>query len=315
MFIETIPTLLTSRVWEWPEPLRWSAVAVVLILAFLAINTFFGYRLRHFAIPAHLPAPVGGLVGSGVFAAIYMGNLYDAFATLAIACVTYFISLIRLNRARAADQLERAFDEDPISTASEDRFGHLSIAQRLAKRLSTGCGPIVIIGRYGSGKTSVGNLVYEMLSQDSRRQKRHHEWLKISVSGWGISDPEARAKEILGAICDHIQEDVDTIALREQCRGFIRGVFGEVHWLARLAFSAQDRSARIITDQLDKLLALSDKSVLVILDDFERSARSDDGRYRWDAGVAEVVDGDPCLATRSPRAESTVFHQSVARGS
>jgi hypothetical protein len=296
--INEIPVVYSIHALEWDLLLLWPAGILIGITAFVAIASIAGYHPRHFVKKAHLPAPIAGCIGGGIFIGLHEESFTTGIATLGLCLVAFLMAsgiATACRRKPMPGNRPKKFNEAPITTPEEDHYALKNRAQTLAKRIRSGCGPILVMGRYGSGKSSLANLVFDALAEKPpaplrRTQEAPIEWLKVSVSGWGLQSPESRAKEILGSVCDHIQDQVDTMALREQCRGFLRDIFGDMHWIARISFGLQPRSVREIADQMDHLLKVADKRVLLILDDFERNARVSGGTYDWHCGISELIE-------------------------
>lgn len=298
VLIDNIPIVYSSRALSWEPWLLWSAAALLGLTAFSAITWTIGYYPRHFVKAQHLPAPVAGFIGSGLLIGLHTESVAIGITTLCLTTIGFLAAsalVYQIRKWSARMDHRQAFNEAPISDPDADRYGLNHRAVALANRIRIGCGPILIIGRYGSGKSSLANLIYRSLTNPiststKRTRSISPEWIQISVSGWGLHNPESRAKEILASVCDRIQDRVDTTALREECRGFLRSVFGDLHWIARISFALQRRSMRDIASQIDHLLDIANTRVLLVLDDFERNAPVVDGSHEWNSGVSEVIE-------------------------
>lgn len=301
--INHLPDPFTCRVWEWPIPgVAGFLLGLVLITALLHAAD---YRICHFLRLEAMPAPVAGVIGSGVFVGLVDARVADGVFAAAIAIILLFMGLLfrlwlsvltRLPKSRS----EGAFKERPIETAEQDRFRYTARARRLAARLRAGGGPILVIGRYGSGKSSLTNLVFEELEQGDKivpgthsphehRMRRKEKWLKIRVSGWGIQEPEARARTIVSEVCEKMNDYIDTLPLRGYCSRTIEELFGEMHWSTRLAYSFSRPAIEELSRHMDSLLEIGGMRALLVVDDFERNAEKG-GKYRWHAGVSELLE-------------------------
>ena len=274
-------------------------VAVQVIMSLFFAITFFSfiiylleYKTKQFFNYKHLPAPYAGLLGGNVLIYLLSNNISESFICLSISISTFYISLIITNNLQPKFiRLENtSHGEHPIFKEDDDEYEYTRKAARISDRVHLGTGPLLLIGEYGSGKTSLTRLIYSKLkekSQNSPALKNRSEWIYVNVSGWGLKEPNSRARKILLAVCAELNPYVDTLVVREYCSGYIQGLFGSSSWISNLIFQL-DRTNNIdIASYIQDLIKFSNKRILLVLDDFERSNQTG---ITWDCGVAELLD-------------------------
>jgi hypothetical protein len=109
------------------------------------------------------------------------------------------------------EQLKAWFaDDNPIETAHDDYFSFWPMAQRLADRFKQEdeSPSIAVIGEFGSGKSSLANLVMKNL-EDSRVKVK-----LVKVELWPYHTPQAAVEGIIRALIDALAEEVPVVALR-----------------------------------------------------------------------------------------------------
>lgn len=116
-------------------------------------------------------------------------------------------------------------NDDPICSPDEDRFGHRAVAQRMSKRLSMSDAPAqAVVGRLGSGKTTIRELVKCYLHENSTSLSVE----LVTVELWPYETPRAAVEGILDVLVDALSRDVSI----SQLSG-IPSRYGEV--IARIA--------------------------------------------------------------------------------
>ena len=103
----------------------------------------------------------------------------------------------------------RSWTDSEIRTRSEDGFGFEEYAQVLARRVSEVGAPLTfgIFGHWGSGKTSLMNLIDEQIKLSEKKKKRvgnRFETLWINV--WQFSNQEELWHAFLQAIFSEVEE-------------------------------------------------------------------------------------------------------------
>jgi hypothetical protein len=105
-----------------------------------------------------------------------------------------------------------ALRETPAGPWTQDLFGHRTLAQRIARRLSQAKGrdeSVALLGSFGSGKTTVLNWVQAEL--DSARSPRI--WI-CQVNAWGFERSVSAPGYILRRIVETLDEHVDCLSVQ-----------------------------------------------------------------------------------------------------
>ncbi len=102
----------------------------------------------------------------------------------------------------------------PPELPEDDAFDHAPIARRIANRLRTSA-PFtppsqVIVGPYGSGKSTIGKMVQIYLE----RKTSGPTVRLVRIELWAYETPSAAAKGILSALISAVSEDADVTGLR-----------------------------------------------------------------------------------------------------
>lgn len=294
-FVESLSIPFASRMDDWSPWSRLAMTAFSGVLAIAALMRWCGHRVAHFTQAAYPPAAWAGVLAGSLFIAIEYQSLVAGVLTAGLgACLVLVAAVIAELPGRSVSS-ERSIslsEESPITVPEEDGFAFVPKAHRIADSIRCGDrGPWLIVGRYGSGKSSLTNLIWHRLNAEKGSVPHGHSsaWMRVRVSGWGLESPEARARLILTELCDELDFVVDTLALRDYCQNFIRETFSETHWSLRLFLGTIQPSLNEAVLHLDRILAAVDRRVILILDDFERTAESGDG-YSWKGGVEETLD-------------------------
>jgi KAP family P-loop domain len=99
-------------------------------------------------------------------------------------------------------------DDVPIESARDDRFSFVPMARRIANRIKVEgkSASIAVIGKLGSGKSSLAKLVAEQLA--------HSHVKLVIVELWRYNTPQAAVEGIIHALVDALAEEVPVVALR-----------------------------------------------------------------------------------------------------
>lgn len=100
-------------------------------------------------------------------------------------------------------------NDKEISQKCDDQFGHWEIAARIRTRLEhpVEAPTMALIGRVGSGKSSVRELVMRQLEEQSRVRM-------VSLSLWPYETPEAAVRGILSTLVRELGREVNALPLR-----------------------------------------------------------------------------------------------------
>jgi hypothetical protein len=167
-----------------------------------------------------------------------------------------------------------AAGERPVDSTEFDLFRHRAIASRIAQTIARSGGPVALLGRFGTGKSSILNLLRAELDQSST------PLVHTSLDVWAAPEPEDVPRLALDRIVTALDEVVETIAFRTLPTSYQR--------LAAAEPSGRLNSALGIgasTDSLDELKRLSpilqvlDIRIVLIIEDIERAGHQFDYRH------------------------------------
>lgn len=103
--------------------------------------------------------------------------------------------------------------DEPISIKEKDRLGMWSHACALARVVQDAPKPFTIAlqGQWGCGKTSLMNLMYNLLCEEKKDKKSEEKFCGVYVSAWkcalAAGAPDEAASRVLDAIRDKIKEE------------------------------------------------------------------------------------------------------------
>ncbi|MFF0492912.1 P-loop NTPase fold protein [Nocardia sp. NPDC004068] len=115
-----------------------------------------------------------------------------------------------------SDEPIRSDDSDaPITSAAQDHLSRSVFATRIAQRIArTGIGPSVVFGLagpWGSGKTSVLNMITEALQDNSPQPAGSTgHWSVVQFTPWAVSDVDALLTEFYTAIASALPAKATT---------------------------------------------------------------------------------------------------------
>lgn len=166
----------------------------------------------------------------------------------------------------------------PVLTKSENRIpAHERTAERILSRLladahgESGFLPsVALIGRYGSGKTSICNLVEDRYKTDAWPQRTRVLFCRFE--GWQYLTPEAAVHGLVTAISGQLECLVDTPALwalSGMYSALAKGTSGLWWAAAGLLFGAAHTPVQVLSRIGENLIRLNTRLV-VFVDDFDR---------------------------------------------
>lgn len=173
------------------------------------------------------------------------------------------------------DLLDWIMTEEPIVHPSQDMFGHKHIAKRIARRiLSSDSATIGLTGPYGSGKSSVVNLVKYYLATPGSLDAAPSSGRQIiccDVRGWGRAH-ENIAQQVLNIVLHEVKKYVDVSSLigvpasYRQALGEADSFVGSV----ATALSHGTPEPLVQLQRLDNILAVANLRVVLFLEDLDR---------------------------------------------
>lgn len=179
------------------------------------------------------------------------------------------------------------FVDNPISTASEDLLQRSKFVERIVREIdmidaSQGY-VLAVMGQWGSGKTSVLNLVKESL--------QNKEMIVVDYNPWLLSGTEALVAGLFGEINAHLKQrgkQYRSIAAKMLRYSDLIAPLAAIpvagSWsatlLAALGFAKKFRELRSVSvaaqkEQVTKALRSLDHPIVVIIDDIDRLDRAE----------------------------------------
>lgn len=165
-------------------------------------------------------------------------------------------------------------DDTPIQSLAADRFHLTEMARRIADRIGDrGAASIAVVGRLGSGKSSLVRLVEEQLGL----QRKPTEIVRVSL--WPYENTQAAAAGILVAITKRLGQHINTMGMGRLPAEYVRaiegagGIYGGV---LRLLAAPRDPTDSLA--KLEEILICIDVNLVVWIEDFERFADGEDQR-------------------------------------
>jgi len=181
--------------------------------------------------------------------------------------------------------LKWIMEELPIESPSQDLFGIDIIARRITNHLkSSHMHTIGVVGPYGSGKSSLLNLVEYHLGvmSDTRHDRSTNEQgtqsfkgrlVVTRVGGWGRIKGSV-GEQILASAIDTLSVHIDCLSLitlpanyREALRE-ATGTFGAI----AAALLNRTRDPVTALEKLDGILTASNMRLIIFLEDFDRNS-------------------------------------------
>lgn len=171
-------------------------------------------------------------------------------------------------------------DDRPIETEAENRIPrHAGVARRVLNRLfsetnggSSALPSIAVIGPYGSGKTSVCNMVRTIYMQE---KESHPEWpvaFFCRFEAWQFLTPEACVKGLMGEIAKTVLSKVDASELWKMPEKYLEAVKAVGNpWASFLAsLGGAGSSPDDVADRLGNALIRINARLVIFVDDFDR---------------------------------------------
>lgn len=160
--------------------------------------------------------------------------------------------------------------DEEISDPAFDAFGHDIVAERMVRRLTQDpASTMVLIGRRGSGKTSIRKLVERRLFEAGTTQA--HGCLLVSVSLWPFDSIHSAARGILDAIVRTLATEVDVGHITGVPDEYVEAIsYAEPSVAAALRLASPGRDPEAIIERIATVAQTIRRHVVVWIEDIER---------------------------------------------
>ena len=164
--------------------------------------------------------------------------------------------------------------ERPLASGDRDMFQRNRIVARVVNNVAVDRRHVALLGRFGSGKSSILNLFVAELA-------RQPDTLVVAqFDVWAVPNPEDVPRVALSRIVGALDEYVNTIHLRSMPHVYQRLISNEsTGWLSAAFEVEHSRDSIELLSGLSKILATIDARLLLIVQDVERAGKSFDTRH------------------------------------
>jgi len=170
-------------------------------------------------------------------------------------------------------------DDQPIKREDESWFPqHCAVARRILKKLlsepnkdSLVLPSVALIGPYGSGKTSICNLVKDIYRKEKNTQ-RNPELIFCRFEAWQFLSAEAAVKNLIDVAAREVIRLADFPELWRIPQKYVEAVKASGSWwssVCAVLFGGSDNPEEIVSIIGDALLRLNVRLVIFV-DDFDR---------------------------------------------
>ena len=180
--------------------------------------------------------------------------------------------------------------EEPIDEITDDIFDMKVISRRICRALlEPKLKSIALVGEYGSGKSSILNMVEYYLKPENREELADYivngkgnsidinkDIVTCKVNGWGFTKGTA-AEHILECAVNELGKHVDVCSLRfmpEQYTAAM-GSSGNVLIQTLSSLATCCKSPLEMLKRMDNLLKAIDKNIVIFLEDVDRNKNED----------------------------------------
>ncbi|OHB59690.1 MAG: hypothetical protein A2173_02675 [Planctomycetes bacterium RBG_13_44_8b] len=160
--------------------------------------------------------------------------------------------------------IEWSLRELPIDEISEDLFNHKYVAEKIKKILKSSPNKNVgIIGGFGSGKSSIINLI---MSQRSKKD------IYCKIEGWGFKEDTA-IEHILQLIIEELKNNFDCLSIYNVPKQYHDAMTNSGNYVFSFlsVFIQGTRNPEKILRKIDNTLQCLNKKLFIILEDIDRN--------------------------------------------
>lgn len=170
-------------------------------------------------------------------------------------------------------------DDQPIKHEDESRFPqHCAVARRILKKLLSEPTPeysilpnIALTGSYGSGKTSICNLVEDIYRKE-RNTRRYSELIFCRFEAWQFLSAEAAVKNLIDMAAREVLRLADFPELWRIPQKYVEAIKASGSWwssVCAVLFGGGDDPEEIVSIIGDALVHLN-VHLVIFVDDFDR---------------------------------------------
>jgi KAP family P-loop domain len=178
------------------------------------------------------------------------------------------------------DLREWLSEDRPIENADDNRLpAHLDTARRVLQRLTArsdsgeaGPGNVAVIGRYGSGKTSICNLVESEYKYSIQQNPNWPRLLFCRFEAWRYLNARAALRGLVEVAAMTALKEADEPSLWSLGESYLHAVAeAGTGWASSIAVLLRGtKSPDDLLDKLDDLLVRLDRHLVVFVDDLDR---------------------------------------------
>jgi hypothetical protein len=308
----------------WPLYIQFLMVTLIAGVLWLSLIHLGGFHVKHFRISRlvrYPPTWVAGIIGTFVYLVItqdkaligefglkeffllivWKSPILLGFTIATVLSILFGHRSKRLSNKASFSPHDQAFgsiandphqlllwieDESPIYSPNQDLFGLTRISRRISNiLLGKNTRTVGIVGTYGSGKTSLLNIVEYYLnhrreleskepvgSDRGERNSFRGEIVLCRVDGWGRSKGSV-AQQILSIAVNRLKNDIDCLSVVTVPTNYRRALEGvRSTWatiVSALFFTSCDPIEQL--EKIDDILRAADLRLIIFLEDLDRN--------------------------------------------
>ncbi len=173
----------------------------------------------------------------------------------------------------------------PIHGLEEDLINSRVISERLARSLiQEPKQTIGLLGRAGSGKSSIINLVEEIV----RAEAGPDHSIFVHVSAWGVQ-PGSLPAVVLRHGVNKLKHSIDTLSLSGLPDNYQHAMQAIGPWWLKLLSMASTRTAEDQLKRLDQAVEAIGSHIIFVIEDLDRGATDDDLEHVY-TGLQALLD-------------------------
>ena len=164
--------------------------------------------------------------------------------------------------------------ERPLASGDRDLFHHHKIVGRIAQNVVHDRGHLALLGQFGSGKTSILNLVVAHLA------RRPETFIVARFDVWAVRNPGDVPRVALNRIVNALDEYVNAIPFRSLPLLYQQLVSNDsTRWLSTALEVENVRDSIELLGGLSRVLTTIDARLVLIVEDVERAGGDFDTRH------------------------------------